>query len=105
MSARAIEPCWLPVGAGVDLGHELAIGRASGTEFCVSFAPKSPPPRRGTRPESHEDCSADRLGGITEPPARATISCSANTCPSKAVRPLVVSRAEVRGRLPTKALG
>ena len=43
------------------------------------------------------------LDGSTDPPAPATISWRASTCRSKAVRPSVVSRAEVRGRLPTKA--
>src|SRR6266702_7820573 len=45
----------------------------------------------------------DQLGR-TEEPDLATISCSAAICSPNARRPVFLSRAEVRGRLPTNAL-
>src|SRR6266700_1620471 len=56
-------------------------------------------------------CRADRAGGVAgrQPgrivtPERRTIFWSAATCCSNAARPWVVSRAEVRGRLPMNPL-
>jgi hypothetical protein len=47
---------------------------------------------------------AGQPGGRIVAPERTTICCSAATCCSNAARPWMVSRAEVRGRLPMKPL-
>ena len=46
----------------------------------------------------------DQLAGRTEAPLRWTICRRSPTCEPKAARPVLVSWAEVRGRLPTKLL-
>ena len=57
--------------------------------------------RRGASTPAPVSPEVDRM---TEAPERATISCSAATCCSKAARPARLRRAEVRGRLPTNPL-
>src|SRR5215469_2022143 len=85
-----------PESAEVDhviLRHErlqVQAGCVESAEASACRSTASPP-----------SCSrADQLGRMVLPD-RTTISCRAATCCSKATRPAPVSRAEVRGRLPT----